>query len=184
MDVTAEIADTGDTLVDGKPISNFLLDVIETHGISIADDDAGQASLRDGLQRLKHTQLAASECPLPDSTTPDYGGISIPAHYDYWACQSGYKHREHYARHDFCTKSPDAVFLGGTKANFRGACARHDLCMDASPGKYGGCNRKLHEDMETICTDRYAAYDVARYKCRDLRDTYWVVVTGTHLGQL
>lgn len=184
MDVTKEIVDTGDTLVNGKPINDFLLEVLETHGISIADDDAGRASLRDGLQGLKETQLTASECPLPNSTSPDYGGISIPGHYDYWACQSGYRHREHYARHDFCTKSPDAVLLGGTKANFRGARARHDLCMDASPGKYGGCNRQLYDDMETICTDRYAAYDPSRYRCRDLRNTYWVFVTGTHLGQL
>ncbi len=109
------------------------------------------------------------------------GGIEVPP---------GYIYNPNLAptgRHDYCTHSPDQFPSPGLNADFSGACARHDMCMDRADAAgigYAACNNELWSDMGTVCSNVYTATDPRRAGCEAFRGTYWTVVTGAHLGNL
>lgn len=178
MNVFSEFENSGEVLINNKPVSRLAVDLLAESGLSVdtIEDMSDAPNLR-----------AVSRCPIPDSTQPQYGTVTIPASYDYWSCIPGSLDWPNIGYHDYCTKSPDQYPAVGKNAEFSGACARHDQCMDAADvtnSGYWSCNARLHSDMETICTSVYSGTDIRRYNCRDFRDVYWVVVTGAHSGNL
>ena len=182
LDARAVIDSSGESLVNGKIINKFALELLESRGLTLPVDQA----LPSGITPQTFAR-SVSRCPIPDSTQDQYGGVTIPSEYDYWACIDGSKDWVGIGRHDYCTNSPDQFPSPGQNAEFSGGCARHDICMDEMDRigiGYGSCNNKLWRDMETICTNVYSGPDPRRYGCRDFRDTYWVVVTGFHSDNL
>lgn len=81
--------------------------------------------------------------------------------------------------HDYCTKSPDEYpAVGAANANFRGPCARHDLCYAGSTSKWT-CDNRLKADMRTNCAYQYPWWSPHRGGCYDTADVYWgAVVTA------
>jgi hypothetical protein len=84
--------------------------------------------------------------------------------------------------HDYCTKSPDEFPNPvGANANFRGPCARHDLCLGARISSQT-CNNRLWSDMVSNCQYTYSIINPARQACINTAHVYWVAVTiNTHL---
>ena len=78
--------------------------------------------------------------------------------------------------HDYCTKSPDEFpNPAGANANFRGPCARHDLCYGGSTSKFT-CDNRLRSDMRSNCAYTYAWYNPVRSACYRTADIYWAAV--------
>lgn len=104
----------------------------------------------------------------PAEAAPGAGHVSIP---------SGYKYNLNHPRrslHDYCTKSPDAFFA----ANFRGPCARHDMCFEAAKKTRQKCNNEFWSHLNQECTHAFAWYNPLRGQCYNVRDVYWVAVTA------
>jgi hypothetical protein len=81
---------------------------------------------------------------------------------------------------DYCTKSPDEFPNPfGVKANFRGPCARHDLCFRAKTSK-ATCNARLRQDMVTNCKHSYGLLNPIRATCIKIANVYWLAVTGAN----
>jgi hypothetical protein len=80
--------------------------------------------------------------------------------------------------HDYCTSSPDEFYArSGQNADFRGPCARHDLCYEARRGK-SGCDDTLWNDMVRNCDYAYAPGSGNRSSCRNTAWLYWGAVTA------
>lgn len=88
------------------------------------------------------------------------------------------------ALHDYCTSSPDSYL----KADFRGPCARHDLCFAAAATKSGwdkivakqNCNNALYSNLVENCDTAYAAGTLGRSSCRSVAKVYWTAVTAVN----
>jgi hypothetical protein len=127
---------------------------------SVSDEDAAIAAQTPQLDSTKLAQLAAF--------------VGIPSNYVYNPRLG--------TLHDYCTKSPDEFPnpVGGN-ANFRGPCARHDLCLEARRPSQG-CNNALWSDMVSNCVDKYSWFNPARQACINTAHVYWVAVTvNTHI---
>lgn len=188
LDVFEEFRAAGVRSIGGKEYSGLLIDIFESLGISLSDsvrsrsvDDSAEVDLHDdGMvfeDRAASAVRSSRACPIDRYTGEDFGGVSIPQHYEYWGChrRSVYTQWNGWARHDYCTKSFDKVL----NANFRGACARHDLCMDQRDSRgqgYAPCNAKLWLDMRRICEDVYSSFDPRRSTCISARESYFAVV--------
>lgn len=102
--------------------------------------------------------------------------VSIPSNYVY--------NLNHVRRslHDYCTKSPDEFPNPvGANANFRGPCARHDMCFEGHQASKFTCNNRLWADMVTNCEYTYAWYNPVRQTCVATAQVYWVAVTAATL---
>ena len=94
--------------------------------------------------------------------------VSVPSNYVYNPALG--------SLHDYCTSSPDefpAPF--GPNADFRGPCARHDLCYGAGTGDFA-CDNGLRSDMRTNCAYTYGTFNPNRALCYITADIYWVAV--------
>lgn len=81
-------------------------------------------------------------------------------------------------RHDYCSYAPDefpAPFAAN--ADFRGPCARHDLCYDGDATKRS-CDRALRRNMFRNCDYYYGRYNPLRAACRAAALTYWAAVVA------
>ena len=179
LDGKALFANAGEEMFNGKRVNSLLVEWLESAATSF------ETTTQPSLLR----QRVASLCAIPDSTQEQYGGVSIPAVYDYWGCveKEESPSPDDYARHDYCTSSPDQFPSPGTNAEFSGGCSRHDMCMDEADRTNNGytpCNGRLWDDMSTICDSVYSGADPRRYGCRDARDAYWAAVTITHPGDI
>lgn len=76
------------------------------------------------------------------------------------------------ALHDYCTKSPDSYF----RANFRGPCARHDMCYEALCRRDAGCDKGLWATLTYNCVAAYGTWSPQRYACAAVAKTYYDVV--------
>jgi hypothetical protein len=100
---------------------------------------------------------------------PD-GFVSVPSHYVYNPALG--------ALHDYCTMSPDEFPNPvGSNADFRGPCARHDLCYAGSTSEFT-CDNRLYSDMIENCNFEYAWYNPVRYACHDTAAIYWAAVVA------
>ncbi len=80
--------------------------------------------------------------------------------------------------HDYCTSSPDEFpNPAGANANFRGPCARHDLCYGGTTDKKI-CDVNLREHMRMNCRHSYAWYNPARAACYTTADVYFLAVVA------
>lgn len=84
--------------------------------------------------------------------------------------------------HDYCTKSPDEFPNPvGANANFRGPCARHDMCFENRSSSQYTCNNNLRSNMRSNCEHSYAWYNPARSACYNTANVYWIAVTANTL---
>jgi hypothetical protein len=83
--------------------------------------------------------------------------------------------------HDYCTHAPDEFPAPFAKnADFRGPCARHDLCYGTS-AKKSTCDNALKANLYNNCDYYYGTLNPLRYACRATAAVYWaVVVAWTH----
>jgi len=98
--------------------------------------------------------------------------VTIPSNYVYNPNTS-------YQRtlHDYCSYSPDEFPAPGDNANFRGSCARHDMCYQYHQKTQSGCDNALFTNLKNECTYQYAWYDPRRGACIDTAGVYWAAVT-------
>lgn len=83
--------------------------------------------------------------------------------------------------HDYCTASPDEFPNPvGPNANFRGPCARHDLCYGGGTISKFTCDNRLYSDMVSNCDYYYPWYNPARAACRTTAEIYWIAVVAAN----
>ncbi|KAI8802719.1 hypothetical protein BJ742DRAFT_831839 [Cladochytrium replicatum] len=78
---------------------------------------------------------------------------------------------------DFCTASPDTW----GEADFRGPCARHDLCFDKLIGNGEGeqsCNNQFLRDLTAECKCAYGSRNPLRYTCISTAHVYFAAVSA------
>lgn len=103
--------------------------------------------------------------------------VTIPKRYVYHPHRGPQK-----TLHDYCTKSPDSYL----KADFRGPCARHDLCYQ-NHGKNrvtkSVCDARLYKNLRKNCAYAYPGWTGAptRYTCYGVASTYYDVVSADTL---
>lgn len=81
--------------------------------------------------------------------------------------------------HDYCSAAPDEFPAPvGPKADFRGPCARHDMCLEAHKVPAQVCHGQLRNDLITNCNHWYGWNNPLRYSCTDVAGKYWAAVTA------
>ena len=137
--------------------------------------DARSVARKEGTLR-SYLAFSTARPAAGGMPTLNYGFVSVPSNYVY--------NPKLGSLHDYCTKSPDSF----GSANFRGPCARHDLCF-ASANRLSGwskikakqsCNNALHSNMIANCDVAYSWYNPARKVCYDMAHAYWVAVTSVN----
>ncbi|KAA8719788.1 hypothetical protein F4V58_12345 [Corynebacterium phocae] len=175
MDIRREFEEAGEVNVGGKPVNKLLMEMLQLNpNSSIFNRNEMQSNIR------------ASKCALKDSTRSEFGGVTIPSNYDYWGCLPNWPIRDGIRRHDYCSHSPDKMVSVGRTAEFSGACARHDMCMDKADDNgngYGGCNSDLYANMGGVCRSVYGIGALVN-GCQKMREVYWTVVTAWNYDNL
>ena len=114
----------------------------------------------------------------PNSIEEDRGGVEIPDGYIY--------NPKLGSLHDYCTKSPDQFPAPGVNADFKGACAIHDMCYEKNDGNASGmrnCDSNFRNNLITVCENVYTSgVDLRREKCIDVALVYYVAVVADHPG--
>ncbi len=125
------------------------------------------------------TSSAASASVTTTSSSASARHITIPKNYKYHP-HSGTNR----TLHDYCTKSPDAYRPLGRDADFRGPCARHDMCIQYKQHKRSTCDAYLLANLKSECRYTYShSYDPRRGACLSTAYTYWLVVrVKTHFS--
>ncbi|KZE88504.1 hypothetical protein [Microbacterium sp. TNHR37B] len=108
---------------------------------------------------------AASGCKA--FTRPSSKHVTVPKGYCY-----NPNAKKNKTLHDFCTKSPD----GWYNANFKGPCARHDMCIEAKKVKRSSCDSSFRGYMLSECDKTFGKYNPLRYQCRSIALSYYAVV--------
>lgn len=109
---------------------------------------------------------------------PVSGKVVVPTSYCYDPDTNN-----HRGWHDYCTSSPDSLYIssgapfgvGSGTVNFRGPCARHDMCLQSSHS-HSKCDGPLLSNMKKNCTQKFNAANPARYKCYGVAYTYYLVI--------
>jgi hypothetical protein len=82
------------------------------------------------------------------------------------------------ARHDYCTFAPDEFPAPrAVNADFRGPCARHDLCYDGDTSRKK-CDKALRRNLFRNCEHYYGRYNPLRTACKVAAVTYWAAVVA------
>ncbi|MDO4909384.1 MAG: hypothetical protein Q3962_06010 [Corynebacterium sp.] len=103
--------------------------------------------------------------------------VSVPADYVYDPQWPVVNDR---ARHDYCTHAPDEFWAAiNIVADFRGPCARHDMCYDAE-GATVACNMDLYRDMLLNCTASLWDDPGNLGVCYSVATAYFAMVTIAH----
>lgn len=99
---------------------------------------------------------------------PVSGKVVVPKSYCYDPTTNN-----HRAWHDYCTDSPDSW----NSADFRGPCARHDMCLQSSHS-HSKCDGPLLSNMKTNCKHAYPHWYQAATKatCYGIAYTYYAVI--------
>jgi hypothetical protein len=83
------------------------------------------------------------------------------------------------ARHDYCTYAPDEFPAPRARnADFRGPCARHDLCYDGDASKKS-CDKALRRNLYQNCEHYYGRYNPLRPACKAAALAYWAAVVAS-----
>ena len=114
----------------------------------------------------------------PNSIEEDRGGVEVPDGYIY--------NPKLGSLHDYCTKSPDQFPAPGVNADFKGACAIHDMCYEKNDGNASGmrnCDSNFRNNLITVCENVYTSgVDPRRGKCIDVALVYYEAVVAAHPG--
>jgi len=112
----------------------------------------------------------------PNAIEEDRGGVEIPDGYIY--------NPKLGSLHDYCTKSPDQFPAPGVNADFKGACAIHDMCYEKNDGNSSGmrnCDSNFRNNLITVCENVYTSgVDLRREKCIDVALVYYGAVVADH----
>lgn len=123
-------------------------------GTPFAGDTSGDSQLAEGLGMAR-----AAAKPF----------VGIPSNYVY--------NPKLGSLHDYCSYSPDEFRNPfGANANFRGPCARHDMCYGGKKTSEFTCDNRLRSDMFTNCNYQYGTFNPTRLACRDTANVYWTAV--------
>lgn len=133
---------------------------------------AVQAAVVNAAAATLHCRDHSSE------SKPVSGKVVVPTNYCYDPDTSN-----HRGWHDYCTSSPDSVYIssgapfgiGSGTVNFRGPCARHDMCLQ-STHSHSTCDGPLLSNLKKNCTQKFNAANPARYKCYAVAYTYYLVI--------
>lgn len=98
---------------------------------------------------------------------PSSKHVTVPSNYCYNPNATKNK-----TLHDFCTKSPD----GWYNANFKGPCARHDLCIEGKKVKRSSCDSTFRGHMLSECEKSFGSLNPLRYQCKTIALSYYAVV--------
>ena len=112
----------------------------------------------------------------PNAIEEDRGGVEVPDGYIY--------NPKLGSLHDYCTKSPDQFPAPGVNADFKGACAIHDMCYEKNDGNASGmrnCDSNFRNNLITVCENVYTSgVDLRREKCIDVALVYYGAVVADH----
>ena len=112
----------------------------------------------------------------PNAIEEDRGGVEVPDGYIY--------NPKLGSLHDYCTKSPDQFPAPGVNADFKGACAIHDMCYEKNDGNASGmrnCDSNFRNNLITVCENVYTSgVDPRREKCIDVALVYYGAVVADH----
>lgn len=173
FDLFHEISAMGSRNVNGKDISNLIPKAFVTDEPSPISPTVRPYVTDDSL-------------PFPDN--PNVGGVTIPDDYEY---------KDTYGLDDFCTKSPDAWNMLGLSVNFRGACARHDMCYLRVRHAFGenlaesqypeearrrmrNCDSGFFANMHIVCKNETLINPNATVLCANVATDYWGAVVANH----
>lgn len=165
LNLTTPLKAAGTTTVNGKPVNASLNSALNAAGRSNSIMAAHSGPRATGELRAS----AAND-----------GGVPIPSNYEYGSTND--------ALHDYCTFSPDEYDASyGSDTDFRGACARHDMCYEANKYKnghnidaYAECNRQLKSDLITVCNNVYSGSDPRRWDYVGIAHMYFDAVVVFH----
>lgn len=77
----------------------------------------------------------------------------------------------------------------GANANFRGPCARHDMCYDPAKDitnktlrerEFMRCDTNFYNDLRAVCHGVYEKYDPRWAGCLRLTGVYYSAVVAKH----
>ena len=112
----------------------------------------------------------------PNAIEEDRGGVEVPDGYIY--------NPKLGSLHDYCTKSPNQFPAPGVNADFKGACAIHDMCYEKNDGNASGmrnCDSNFRNNLITVCENVYTSgVDPRREKCIDVALVYYGAVVADH----
>ena len=112
----------------------------------------------------------------PNAIEEDRGGVEVPDGYIY--------NPKLGSLHDYCTKSPDQFPAPGVNADFKGACAIHDMCYEKNDGNASGmrnCDSNFRNNLITVCENVYTSgADPRRGKCINVALVYHGAVVAAH----
>ncbi len=81
-------------------------------------------------------------------------------------------------RHDYCSYAPDEFPAPrAANADFRGPCARHDLCYDGRTDRKA-CDKALKRNLFQNCEHYYGKYNPLRAACKATALVYWAAVVA------
>jgi hypothetical protein len=113
--------------------------------------------------------------PVSIAQANDAKFVSVPSNYRYDLSGRSGK----VSRHDYCTSSPDEFPNPiGKNADFRGPCARHDMCYDSSTDKKK-CDAQLWLNLRSNCKYTYNNFiSPTRTACYRTADIYFAAVVA------
>ncbi|MFI2761237.1 phospholipase A2 [Streptomyces echinatus] len=112
-----------------------------------------------------------SDGPVSDGSDAELvaassGKITVPSNYVYNPRKG--------TLHDYCTSAPDTW----GKADFRGPCARHDLCYGKKGDHKKACDAVLLSQLTHNCKYAYGSWNPLRYECVSTASVYYGAVTS------
>lgn len=129
-------------------------------GVTVSASSVLAAAKHAGLRCRSH---AAESKPVS-------GKVVVPTSYCYDPDTTN-----HTGWHDYCTHAPDQyTSLLGT-ADFRGPCARHDMCLQSSHS-HSKCDGPLLSNLKQNCKQRFGTFNPARYDCETVAYTYYLAI--------
>lgn len=141
---------------------------------------AGLAGLAAPLL-ITTTASAAPPAPASTAVVTAPAATTAAAASKHVTVPSGYVYKPNatYQRslHDYCTSSPDSFPTWGKNANFRGPCARHDMCIQYRQAAHRStCDARLLANLRSECRYTYGWLDPRRGNCLSVASVYWAVV--------
>ena len=94
------------------------------------------------------------------------------------------KHRPCKVRHYIESGQYLKKVIIGVNADFKGACAIHDMCYEKNDGNASGmrnCDSNFRNNLITVCENVYTSgVDLRREKCIDVALVYYGAVVADH----
>ncbi|MFE1752868.1 hypothetical protein [Streptomyces anandii] len=109
---------------------------------------------------------AASDGGADAIAASSSGKVTVPSNYIYNPKKG--------TLHDYCTDSPDSYL----SADFRGPCARHDLCYGKKGNHKKSCDATLFAQLMQNCNYAYGSWNPLRYTCTSVASGYYAAVTA------